>query len=598
MARPLLTLTRKAGRIAAILACNHMSLKVYAGAFAFLLGLWGWTLANEPQDIGDWFNNIFRTIQLITLQFPTSIDKSMNVPLHIARFLLPLVAALATFHLIIGAIARPLRMALMPQTSDHIVICGVEKLTQNAVDTLAARNRDIVFLSSKVDAIRRDMLEGQGIVVVESDPADAATFESVNLSRAAALILTHDDDVKNLDLATLALDRLGKRPTAMPPLVLANIIDRETLARELDVAFDKLSRERKARYVRLSPEREGLKLELERFAPAFFRMPGETSHTLVIGLAGHWRQVLKQLVVSMQDQADRVPRLSLVLDEDEADDFNAWMKTIPDLSLVVETSVIERQKAVVVPAAAIDEWAEKGTLPHLIVLLRPEAEAIEQMLGLRAPGSDDRLKHQPILLRRVGSDHLITRLAGQAIGQSDFTNIAAFGGVVRAETIERILDNAREDLAAALHNHYLDRSEQKEAGSTEALDAWRSIPENLRHANRAAVAHLPIMLASEGLMIERTRAGECDFQPDPDMLERMARLEHQRWMADRIDLGWRAAPVRNDGRREHNCLVPFDALSPKDQQKDRDAVTTILKLLQATGARIVPRPVTVSPTIP
>jgi len=60
-------------------------------------------------------------------------------------------------------------------------------------------------------------------------------------------------------------------------------------------------------------------------------------------------------------------------------------------------------------------------------------------------------------------------------------------------------------------------------------------------------------------------------------------------MADRIDLGWRHAAKRNDARREHNCLVPFDDLSPADQQKDRDAVLTLLKLAQANGMRIVSR---------
>lgn len=589
MLKPLLHLTRLAGRLASLLAYNHMTFKVVAGLLAFALGLWGWSIEKPPTGPADWFNNLFRTIQLVTLQFPTSLDKEIVWQLNLARFLVPVVAALATFHLIIGAVARPLRMALMPQTSGHIIICGAERMTQGAVDALAAHSRDVVFVSPKIDGIRREVLEGQGIVVVEADPGDVATFDSINLARAEALFLTHEDDLRNLDLATLALDRIGRRPDTMAPLVLANIIDRETLARDLDVAFDKLSRERKARYVRLSPEREGLRLELDRFAPALTKMRGDRSHALVIGLGGHWRQVIKQLIVSMQDSAGQVPKVSLVLDEDEAEDFAHWQEQMPDLPLIADIAVIPAESSVVVPQANVNRWAAEKCLPNLIVILGPDIETIERMLQLRAPAADDRLKSQPLLVRRTGPDRMITRLAGLGVEQTDFRNIAAFGGALRPETIERILDGTREDLAAALHNHYLERSSQQQPGSTEALDAWRRIPENMRHANRAAAAHLPILLASEGLMVERARAGDGDFVPDPPMLERLARVEHRRWMADRIDLGWRHAPRRNDARREHNCLVPFDDLAPDDRQKDRDAVLTLLKLAQATGMRIVPR---------
>ncbi|MCA0423984.1 MAG: NAD-binding protein [Proteobacteria bacterium] len=589
MTKPLLLLTRLAGRLASLLAYNHMTFKVVAGLFAFALGLWGWTIEKPPQDAADWFNNLFRTVQLVTLQFPTSLDKDIVWQLNIARFLVPVIAALATFHLIIGAIARPLRMALMPQTTGHIVICGTDRMTQGAVDALAAHNRDIVFVAPKVDGTRREALEGQGIVVVEADPGDVNTFDSINLARAEALFLTHDDDLRNLDLATLALDRIGRRPESMAPLVLANIIDRETLARELDVAFDTLSRARKARYVRLSPEREGLRLQLDRFAPALTKERGTVSHTLIIGLAGHWRQVIRQLIVSMQDSADETPLLSVLLDDDEAEEFTAWRKRIPDLSLVADTTIIPAEKGVVVPAEVVKRWDEDKCLPNLIVILGSDTETIERMLQLRAPVADDRLKAPPLLIRRTGPDRLIARLAGLGVEQTDFRNVAAFGGALCAETIERILDGSNEFLAAALHNHYLDRSSQQPLGSTAALAAWRQIPENMRHANRAAAAHLSILLASEGLMAERTRAGEAIFAPDPAMLERLCRVEHRRWMADRIDLGWRHAAKRNDARREHNCLVPFDDLSPADQQKDRDAVLTLLKLAQANGMRIVSR---------
>lgn len=40
------------------------------GAVAVGLGFWGWTIKTPPLGWEDWFNNAFRTLQLVTLQFP------------------------------------------------------------------------------------------------------------------------------------------------------------------------------------------------------------------------------------------------------------------------------------------------------------------------------------------------------------------------------------------------------------------------------------------------------------------------------------------------------------------------------------------------
>jgi len=42
-------------------------------------------------------------------------------------------------------------------------------------------------------------------------------------------------------------------------------------------------------------------------------------------------------------------------------------------------------------------------------------------------------------------------------------------------------------------------------------------------------------------------------------------------MADRIVLGWRYAPVRDDKKLPHDMILPYSALSKEGREKDRDA---------------------------
>ena len=59
---------------------------------------------------------------------------------------------------------------------------------------------------------------------------------------------------------------------------------------------------------------------------------------------------------------------------------------------------------------------------------------------------------------------------------------------------------------------------------------------------------------------------------------RLARIEHRRWAADRIDRGWRFGATRDDDARRHPCLVPWQALDETERRKDLESVRTLLSL--------------------
>ena len=63
----------------------------------------------------------------------------------------------------------------------------------------------------------------------------------------------------------------------------------------------------------------------------------------------------------------------------------------------------------------------------------------------------------------------------------------------------------------------------------------------------------------------------------------LAKVEHDRWMKEKIDDGWVYAPVRDNRKKHHNCLVPWEELSPAEQTKDIDAVNKIIPELDSIG---------------
>jgi RyR domain len=338
-------------------------------------------------------------------------------------------------------------------------------------------------------------------------------------------------------------------------------IARDDLARELDPTLDALTRTKGARYDRLCLDRDTIRDDLRHFAPVYLKSdPSSRSHVLVFGLTGNWQQVLMQLIVSAQDHPDITAAITVVASAEERAKLTAWMQTLPDLNLVAQIEQIESDNGLLASPMALQDWPFRDIAPQLVVVLRPDPDSIGTVLALRRPGNAFGIEAQPILVRRLREDTVLAQLAG-----SGPRNIP-FGGILRAEAIERVLDHKGDDNAMKLHQHYLERASTLPPGSLNALAQWEALSENLRHANRASAEHAPILFKAMGL--EKQDLADIS----PEILDRLARIEHRRWVADRLDRGWRSGGARDDHRLIHPNIVPFDALSAADQEKDRDAV--------------------------
>jgi class 3 adenylate cyclase len=73
-----------------------------------------------------------------------------------------------------------------------------------------------------------------------------------------------------------------------------------------------------------------------------------------------------------------------------------------------------------------------------------------------------------------------------------------------------------------------------------------------------------------------------------ELREALARSVHETWVRLRTAEGWRRGPTRDDGRKEHPDLVPFEELPESEREYDRQTALTTLKTLLALGYTIQP----------
>lgn len=70
------------------------------------------------------------------------------------------------------------------------------------------------------------------------------------------------------------------------------------------------------------------------------------------------------------------------------------------------------------------------------------------------------------------------------------------------------------------------------------------------------------------------------------LVEELAKNVHEVWARNRIADGWTYGPVRDDSKKEHPCLVPYEDLPEIEKDYDRATSQETLKFILKTGFTI------------
>lgn len=70
------------------------------------------------------------------------------------------------------------------------------------------------------------------------------------------------------------------------------------------------------------------------------------------------------------------------------------------------------------------------------------------------------------------------------------------------------------------------------------------------------------------------------------LVESMAKNVHEVWAHGRKSQGWIYGSVRDDAKKQHPCLVPYEELDETEKEYDRNTAISTLKLIKKLGFRI------------
>jgi hypothetical protein len=562
--------------------------RILVVAVALGMGFWGWQIADPPGTWADWANNAFRTLQLLTLQFSRSagsIDQGLPLQLDIARFLLPAVALFESYRLVLGAIRSPARLAMLGLRRGHIVVVPGQGTTGQALlHAVRASGLRAVAVGPDLRAGDRARIEEYKLAALAADPFREETWHQARADRADLIVVAHGSDVENLNIVVTVADALRTRRQRRGPMLLTTL-DNELLAEQVDVAVDNAARSSGLRYRRLSVQDEAARtILLDPPLPTRKSNRAEPSHIIVLGLGAGARAVLRQALTLGQDAASAGPCIT-VLAADK--DLNAEPLLQPDAipGFVAELQRIPCDLSSGLPQSELDALMGAAPVPVLACVCLADDAAVSAGIAMARQAALQGWPDFTIAVHQPREDRFLTLLAREDT-VAGHARLRPFGGLLPAGTLQRLKDERDERLPRAVHSHYLEMLQRLTAAGGTPIQ-WDDLPENMRHANRAAADHITVKLAAIGCLAVAGTAPPFAFTEAE--IDALARIEHRRWCAERLLRGWRLGE-RDDDRRLHPDLVPFAALTEEAREKDHDAVLALPEVLTLAGLSIQRHP--------
>jgi hypothetical protein len=535
---------------------------------------------------------LYRALSLFTLQ-SGAIDGEVPVSLEIARWLAPVVLAYAAVKTLFVVARDQMKLLRLGSFRDHVVVCGLGQKGVRLMNGFIELGQKVVAIEVDRDSCAGSVYKDRRAIVLAGNAADESMLRRARVQYAKYLIVVTGKDDTNVEIAIKAFQllksgsRLGRKGKLFCfvhifDLKLQSLFKRHEVFTSTYDSFD-------ARVFNIYEK--SARIILDNFAPDHFvkvrKRTDPALHILIVGF-GWTGESLAVQAARVGHYANGKKLKVTVLDlatEAKAERFYhdyPYVDQILDLRFVTANAETLGSQSL--------DGLQKGASPAAVyVCLGDEGLNLSTATRLRRV-----FPKPPIVVCMPQKTGISTLLRGSSILPNE-SNIHIFNMIERACDVPAVVDEIMDRKARAIHEHYVEQEAKRGAAVQQNpfLVAWEQLPEDAKDSSRHQADHIPVKLRAVGCKAtdREDQIASYDFSSDPDAMETMAKMEHRRWVAERLLSGWTYGKTKDIVRRTHPDLVPWEKLSIEVRNKDKNAVESVPEAMARVGLKIVPESV-------
>jgi len=433
---------------------------------------------------------------------------------------------------------------------NHIVICGLNKITINLAENLIQKHgkKEIIVLANETNRYT-EVLKALKIKLIVGDFTDNFFLRKAKIKKARELYAVTDNDKINMKIAHAVFSYFEKEKRKNDALKcfvlikdreLKTILEESILFKYKNAAFDGLLcniNEMGMKYA--------LTTNIDKILPKKITTPPEI---LLVGLTEKTEIALLNLVHCLTMQRET---FKFTIVEKNLKKIKSFQKKYTYLQDFAEIRIV-------------NEIEKNKSFDSVLVCSENHAEALKHALEIHyLLGEDNPEKNILIFCNEV--DTFYEALKNEWLDKKIFS-LNLFAQI--ADYVFE-LDNFIENNAKKTHFFWNTLYNQNRA--------WDDLSGHFKQSNRNQILdhYLKIYIA-RGEKYKENKNRLVSFSDYEK--ETLARMEHRRWCMEKFDNNW-VAGERNNELKRHDCLVAWEKLSEEQQAKDYDAIILLIKLL-------------------
>jgi hypothetical protein len=497
----------------------------------------------------------------------------INIFLNIARFLAPVSLATALVHTAIRLFSSQFRRRKIKSFKDHIIIFGDSANNLKLASDLMLQGKKYVLVNSG-NVFESNTASDDSLFSVEIQNISSSSLRATGFYSCRYLIVSFESDSRSLMLVNELMSVVSHNQILKPldVVIIFNNPEWTEYSNDLGIIeqVDEIVANHshlKIRY--LSYKDSAIRKVMFSHAPDFYKPVTSTDAPQSTVCVAGFNPITHRLLINLALNSHYInhKKLKVCLFADNSEGFETFVKRY-QLEQMLDFELLRLND--------IEQFTETSNVFYLT-----DDDEGNQLLALSSINRGE-LSGMPVIIL---SDKSQTAASLVRLPGITFIDLSA-----QASKFTNIIDESYDELARIIHNNYLN-SLEKIDDQRPTHQKWEKLPDEIRNRNRLQADHIWIKLRSLGYHAIPVVAG----LPLPDLstephFEALSKTEHNRWNAYMYYQGWKIGTQKNDKRKIHTDLVPYEQLSEDIKQYDRNTIKNIPSLIRDLGFSITREP--------
>jgi Trk K+ transport system NAD-binding subunit len=538
---------------------------------AFTLGFIGHTEYFKLQQTAVTLSDItYFTVNLFLMDFGAS--GKLPLSLDIARWLAPATLSYAIIKTFMSLINNKLQKYRLSHLSEHAIIIGLNKRSMNIA--LSFRKSGIKTVVVDEDANNRywGELKREKVTTLVANPFDGVLHKTVNTLDAKYLFASTSSDNTNLHLIYSLLNLKNTQKTSQYLHSICQVHNSSLLNVLSDrPLFFNNHHNLSTRVVSINSlvarwllNEYGPHTQIPNFADL------ATCTLAIVGDNEFTPEFLLRIAeIGVYNFSEKI---HIVLLSAGASSICEGLKAnYPAISDLISLEPITVDKGNVKHL----QTAIQKISPNLIYVCHNEID--EKLLALQH--LTDHFMDVPINVCEIDNHGSFEWLISEFSQHSSVKFIDLNNAV---DDYDEIFGDGLDSIAIAIHNNYVAQQLKKGESVTQnsSLVEWDALAETLKNSNRNQADHVAIKCQYLTAKAYPSRE-EVKNALTPQNIASLARMEHERWVAEKKLAGWKyTASSKNALKRLSPSLIDWNSLSMDEQDKDKHTIEHLPALVE------------------